>query len=108
MPQDILYDLRSNMCLLLEQNNIAVKYHHHEVGGPGQVEIEVEFGGLREMADKTMLAKYLIRNLAFQQGKTVDFYAQTLFGRAGSGLHVHIHLFKNGEPIFYDANGYSA
>jgi glutamine synthetase len=107
LPQDILYDLRSNMCLLLEQNHIAVKYHHHEVGGPGQAEIEMEFGGLREMADKTMLAKYLIRNLAFQQGKTVTFMPKPLFGEAGSGLHVHIHLFKNGQPIFYDANGYS-
>ncbi len=53
------------MCLLMEENNIPVKYHHPEVGGPGQIEIEVEFGGMREMADRTMLTKYLIKNLAF-------------------------------------------
>lgn len=106
-PQDILYDLRSRMCLLMEENNIPVKYHHHEVGGPGQIEIEVEFGGMREMADKTMLAKYLIKNLAFQEGKTVTFMPKPLYGEAGNGLHVHMHLFKNGEPLFYDENGYS-
>lgn len=107
-PQDILYDLRSRMCLLMEENNIPVKYHHHEVGGPGQVEIEVEFGSMREMADKTMLAKYLIKNMAFQEGKTATFMPKPLFGEAGNGLHVHMHLFKNGEPIFYDETGYSS
>lgn len=106
-PMDILYDLRSRMCVLLEENNIPVKYHHHEVGGPGQVEIEVEFGPMREMADKTMLAKYLIKNLAFEEGKTVTFMPKPLFGDAGNGLHVHMHLFKNGEPLFYDEAGYS-
>lgn len=106
-PQDVLYDLRSRMSMLLEQNGIPVKYHHHEVGGPGQIEIEVEFGPMREMADKTMLAKYLIKNLAFQEGKTVTFMPKPLYGEAGSGLHVHIHLFKEGKPVFYDENGYA-
>lgn len=106
-PQDILYDLRARMCLLMEENNIPVKYHHTEVGGPGQLEIEVEFGGLREMADKTMLTKYLIKNLAFQEGKTATFMPKPVYDEAGNGLHVHMHMFKNGEPIFYDENGYS-
>ena len=106
-PQDILYDLRSRMCVLMEENNIPVKYHHHEVGGPGQIEIEVEFGGLREMADKTMLTKYLVKNLAFQEGKSVTFMPKPLFGEAGNGMHVHMHMFKNKEPIFYDKEGYS-
>ena len=106
-PQDILYDLRSRMCLLMEENDIPVKYHHHEVGGPGQVEIEVEFGTMKDMADKTMLAKYLIKNLAFQEGKTVTFMPKPLYAEAGNGLHVHMHLFKDGAPLFYDENGYS-
>lgn len=106
-PQDILYDLRSRMCVLMEENHIPVKYHHHEVGGPGQIEIEVEFAGMREMADKTMLAKYLIKNLAFHEGKTVTFMPKPLYDEAGNGLHVHMHLFKDGEPLFYDENGYS-
>lgn len=106
-PQDVVYDLRSKMCLMMEENDIPVKYHHHEVGGPGQVEIEVEFAGMREMADKTMLAKYLIKNLAFQEGKTATFMPKPLYGEAGSGLHVHMHLFKNSEPVFYDEKGYA-
>ncbi|MCR4400624.1 MAG: type I glutamate--ammonia ligase [Syntrophomonadaceae bacterium] len=106
-PMDVLYDLRSQMCLLLEERNIPVKYHHHEVGGPGQLEIEIEFGPMREMADKTMLLKYIVQNAAFQAGKTATFMPKPLFGEAGSGLHVHMHLFKEGQPLFYDPNGYS-
>lgn len=106
-PQDILYDLRSRMCLLLEENNVPVKYHHHEVGGPGQIEIEVEFASMRQTADNTMLSKYLIKNLAFQEGKTVTFMPKPLFAEAGNGMHVHMLLFKNGQPLFYDENGYS-
>ncbi len=106
-PMDVLYDLRSRMCMLLEERNVPVKYHHHEVGGPGQLEIEVEFGGMREMADKTMLVKYVVKNAAFAEGKTATFMPKPLLAEAGSGMHVHMHLFKDGQPLFYDANGYS-
>lgn len=106
-PQDVLFDLRARMCLLLEENDIPVKYHHHEVGGPGQLEIEVEFGTMKDMADKTMLAKYLIKNLAFQEGKTATFMPKPLYAEAGNGLHVHMHLFKDGKPIFFEKGGYS-
>ncbi len=106
-PFDILYNLRSEMCVLMEERGVKVKYHHHEVAGPGQVEIEVEFGSMREMADKTMLTKYIVRNAAFQAGKTATFMPKPLAGEAGNGLHVHMHLFKNGEPIFFDEKGYS-
>lgn len=106
-PFDILYDLRSQMCLLLEERGIPVKYHHHEVGGPGQLEIEVEPGPMRDMADKTMLIKYIVKNAAFAAGKTATFMPKPLYGEAGSGLHVHMHLFKNGKPLFYDEKGYS-
>lgn len=106
-PFDLIYNLRSEMCCLMEERGVNVKYHHHEVAGPGQVEIEVEFGSMKEMADKTMLTKYIVRNAAFMSGKTATFMPKPLYGEAGNGLHVHMHLFKNGEPIFYDANGYS-
>ncbi len=106
-PFDVLYNLRSEMCMLLEERNVKVKYHHHEVGGSGQLEIEVEFGNLKEMADKTMLVKYIVHNAAFAAGKTATFMPKPVLGEAGSGLHVHMHLFKNGEPLFYDEKGYS-
>ena len=54
-PQDIGFDLRNQMCLALEDWGVKVKYHHHEVGGPGQMEIEVELGDLVSMADNTCL-----------------------------------------------------
>ncbi|MCL2437030.1 MAG: type I glutamate--ammonia ligase [Clostridiales bacterium] len=106
-PMDVLCDLRSRISLLMEERGIQVKYHHHEVGGPGQVEIEVERGSLCEMADKTMMTKYLIKNCAVEEGKTATFLPKPIYGEAGSGLHVHMHLFKEGKPVFYDENGYS-
>ena len=57
-PHDMLNDMRSEMCLLLQKCGVEIKYHHHEVGGAGQMEIEVESGPMLEMADKTMLIKY--------------------------------------------------
>ena len=106
-PMDVLCDLRGRIALLMEERGIKVKYHHHEVGGPGQLEIEVERGGLCEMADKTMLAKYIIKNAAVAEGKTATFMPKPIYGEAGNGMHVHIHLFKEGKPLFYDAAGYS-
>ncbi|TYQ16656.1 UNVERIFIED_CONTAM: glutamine synthetase [Acetivibrio alkalicellulosi] len=106
-PMDLLYDFRSKLCMELEERQVSVKYHHHEVGGPGQLEVEVEFGGIREMADKTMLIKYITKNAAFKEGKTATFMPKPIFAEAGSGMHVHMHMFKEGNPIFYDENGYS-
>jgi glutamine synthetase len=106
-PLDKLDGFRSKVSLLMENYGIAVKYHHHEVAGPGQVEIEVEFGTICEMADKTMLTKYILKNAAVAEGKTVTFMPKPIYGEAGSGLHVHMHLFKDGKPLFYDSNGYS-
>jgi len=106
-PIDRLSGFRSKATMLMEAEGILVKYHHHEVGGPGQVEIEVEFGGMREMADKTMMTKYILKNAAIAEGKTVTFLPKPIYGEAGSGLHVHMHLFKEGKPLFYDPNGYS-
>ena len=107
LPMDICNDLRSRMCLAMEDWGIKVKYHHHEVGGNGQMEIEVELGEMLKLADDTMAAKYVIRNEAVQAGKTATFMPKPLAGEAGSGMHVHMLLFKDGEPIFYDPDGYA-
>lgn len=106
-PQDVTFDLRNEICAKMADWGVKVKYHHHEVGGPGQLEIEVEPEGLTEMADKTMIAKYLIKNCAVRAGKTATFMPKPLYGEAGSGMHVHIWLWKDGKPLFYDENGYS-
>ena len=106
-PLDTLSGFRSRVTMMMENEGIGVKYHHHEVAGAGQIEIEVEFGGMREMADKTMLSKYIIKNAAIAEGKSVTFMPKPLFGEAGNGMHVHMHLFKDGKPLFYDENGYA-
>lgn len=107
LPMDLSYDLRSEMCLLLQERGVQIKYHHTEVGGPGQQELEVESGPMREMADKTMLIKYIVKNTCFNAGKSATFMPKPLHGEAGNGMHVHMQLFKEGKPIFYDAQGYS-
>ncbi|HBT94885.1 MAG TPA: glutamine synthetase, partial [Coriobacteriia bacterium] len=107
LPMDRLSGFRSRLTILMEKQGIAVKYHHHEVGGPGQLEVEVEMGGMLEMSDKTMMTKYLVKNLAFAEGKTATFMPKPIYAEAGNGMHVHMHLFKEGKPLFYDENGYS-
>ena len=107
LPQDVNQDLRNRMCLLMEEWGVKVKYHHPEVGGCGQMEIEVELGEMTQMADNTMVAKYIIKNAAAEEGCTATFMPKPVAGEAGSGMHVHMHLFKDGEPIFYDENNYA-
>ncbi|MCL2125256.1 MAG: type I glutamate--ammonia ligase [Oscillospiraceae bacterium] len=106
-PMDRLAGFRSRVSLLMEARGIGVKYHHHEVGGPGQIEIEVEPGGLLDMADKTMMTKYIVKNAAVSEGKTATFMPKPVYDEAGNGLHMHMQLFKGGKPLFYDPNGYS-
>ncbi|MEW6724329.1 MAG: type I glutamate--ammonia ligase [Bacillota bacterium] len=107
LPHDNSSDLRSEMTLTLERMGVSMKYHHHEVGGPGQMELEVEPGPMKEMADKTVLIKYVVKNLALVHGRTATFMPKPLFGEAGNGMHVHMQLFKEGRPLFYDSAGYA-
>ncbi|MCK4258264.1 MAG: type I glutamate--ammonia ligase [Halanaerobiales bacterium] len=106
-PMDILHNLRNEMTIELEKAGIDVKYHHHEVGGPGQLEIELEFETPKLMADKSMLLKYILQNVAVRNGKTLTFMPKPIFGEAGNGMHVHMYLTKDGKNIFSDPNGYS-
>ena len=106
-PHDRLSGFRSRVAILMEKQGISVKYHHHEVGGPGQIEIETMFGTMLEMADKTMMTKYLVKNAAIAENRTATFMPKPIFAEAGNGMHVHILLFKDGKPLFYDEKGYS-
>jgi glutamine synthetase len=100
-PLDRFHDLRSAICEMLEGSGVRVKYHHHEVGGSGQNEIELGFETLGLAADQNIWIKYVIRNLAQKSGKYATFMPKPLFGEAGSGLHVHQYLYKNGKSQFY-------
>ena len=106
-PLDRTYECRSEMCLHMEEAGIPIKYHHPEVGGAGQFEVEPKLGEMSKMADASMMIKYIIRNTALKYGKTATFMPKPVYGEAGSGMHVHMLLLKNGEPVFSDDNGYS-
>ncbi|MDO5574596.1 MAG: type I glutamate--ammonia ligase [bacterium] len=106
-PLDVTYECRSEMCLEIEKAGIAVKYHHPEVGAAGQFEIEPMLGRMSDMADATMMIKYIIHNVAAKHGMTATFMPKPVYGEAGSGMHVHMLLLKDGEPVFSDDNGYS-
>lgn len=107
IPYDSSFNLRNVMVRTLEENGIPVKYHHSENGGPGQVEIEVEFSTLKDIADRTQKLKYILKNTAIKNGKTITFMPKPFFGECGSGMHVHFQMFNKGKPIFYDKKGYS-
>lgn len=102
-PRDKLNDLRSAMLLAIEAAGIEGHYHHHEVGAPGQVEIEVGLGPLMHMADGVMKMKYLIRNMADRAGMTTTFMPKPMFGEAGNGMHVHQYVAQEGKSLFWDA-----
>jgi glutamine synthetase len=94
------------MSLYLQAMGVPVKYHHHEVGGPGQCEIETPMTGLLEAGDMTMIVKYVTKMVAHRQGQTVTFMPKPIYGEAGSGMHFHQHLFKDGRNVFHDPDGY--
>ncbi|MEE0265614.1 MAG: type I glutamate--ammonia ligase [Acutalibacteraceae bacterium] len=106
-PFDVSYEARSEMCLLMEEAGIAINYHHPEVGAAGQFEIEPKLGEMSKMADATMMIKYIIHNVAKKYGKTATLMPKPVMGEAGNGMHVHMLLLKDGEPVFSDDNGYS-
>ena len=96
-PNDTLSDLRATMVIALEALGIRTESHHHEVGGPGQGEIDLHFLPLLEMADALQLHKYVVKNTAKQAGKAATFLPKPIFEENGSGMHVHQSLWKNGE-----------
>ena len=106
-PFDPTYECRSEMCLLMEEAGIPIKYHHPEVGAAGQFEIEPKLGQMSKMADATMMIKYIIRNTALKHGLSATLMPKPVYGEAGNGMHVHMLLLKDGQPVFSDDNGYS-
>ena len=104
-PMDRIYNLRSQICSMLADVGIELKYHHHEVGGGGQHEIEVKFAPMSRMADQSMLVKYIVKNEAFRHAKSATFMPKPLFNEPGSGLHVHQYLANSKGSLFFDKNG---
>ena len=99
-PVDALHDIRSAMCLAMEEMGVVVEVHHHEVATAGQCEIGTRFDSLVKRADATQNMKYAIWNVAKSYGKTVTFMPKPLVGDNGSGMHVHQSLAKGGRNLF--------
>ncbi|MBQ9103636.1 MAG: type I glutamate--ammonia ligase [Clostridia bacterium] len=106
-PFDTSYECRSEMCLHMKDAGIDINYHHPEVAASGQFEIEPQLGKMSKMADATMMIKYIIHNTALKYGKSATFMPKPIYGEAGSGMHVHMLLLKDGKPVFADDSGYA-
>ena len=99
-PVDSLHDIRSAMCLALEEMGVETEVHHHEVGTAGQCEIGTRFNSLVRKADEVQIMKHVVHNVAHGYGKTATFMPKPLVNDNGNGMHVHQSLFKDGKNLF--------
>lgn len=99
-PTDTYHDLRGEMVHEMLKVGLRVEAHHHEVATAGQCEIDMRFAPLLQMGDQMMWYKYIIKNVAKRQGKTVTFMPKPIFEDNGSGMHVHFSLWQNDKPLF--------
>jgi glutamine synthetase len=99
-PTDTYSDLRTEMVKEMKKLGLKVEAHHHEVATAGQSEIDMQYAELSKMADQFMWYKYIIKNVALRNGKTVTFMPKPIFEDNGSGMHVHFSIWKNGTNLF--------
>jgi glutamine synthetase len=99
-PTDKFQDLRTEMMMVLQGLGIDVECQHHEVATAGQAEIDMRFKPLVQMADQLMWFKYVLKNTAYRAGHTVTFMPKPLFEDNGSGMHIHISIWRGDEPLF--------
>ena len=99
-PTDAQQDIRTEMCLIMEQVGLSIERQHHEVATAGQAEIDIRFAPMLKMADQLMWFKYVIKNVARKHGKTATFMPKPLFNDNGSGMHTHMSIWKGGKPLF--------
>ena len=105
-PMDSHQDLRSAMVKTMLQIGVDAELHHHEVGTAGQAEIDIRFTTLTAMADSLMKYKYVTKNEARRHNKTVTFMPKPIFMDNGSGMHVHLSLWKGSKNLFFESGRY--
>jgi len=106
-PHDSLQDIRSRIALKMVEAGIPVEVHHHEVATAGQCEMDIRFDTLVTTADRCLLYKYIVKNMALKFGLTATFMPKPLFSDNGSGMHTHQSLWKNNKNLFYSDKGYA-
>jgi glutamine synthetase len=106
-PKDRFHNLRNEIVAHLEKIGVPVKYHHHEVGSAGQMEIETSMMGMQQSGDAILMIKYVTKMAAQGNNKAATFMPKPLYGEAGSGMHFHQKLLKDGDNLFYDPEGYA-
>ena len=99
-PSDSQQDIRTEMVMILESLGISIEAQHHEVATGGQGEIDMRFAPLVKMGDNLMWFKYILKNVANRHGKTVTFMPKPLYQDNGTGMHTHISIWKDGNPVF--------
>jgi glutamine synthetase len=99
-PMDKFQDLRTEMILTLENLGIETEAQHHEVATAGQAEIDMRFKPLLQMSDQLMWFKYVLKNVAYRHNHTVTFMPKPLFEDNGTGMHTHISIWKENQPLF--------
>jgi glutamine synthetase len=106
-PHDSYQDIRSEMIIEMAKAGIPVEKQHHEVATAGQAEIDFRYGSLVETADRVMMYKYIVKNVARRHGKVATFMPKPLYGDNGSGMHTHQSIFKAGKNLMSDPKGYA-
>ncbi|MCC5899040.1 MAG: type I glutamate--ammonia ligase [Phormidium sp. BM_Day4_Bin.17] len=103
-PSDTLQDIRTEMLLTMGRCGVPIEKHHHEVGTAGQCELGIRFTDLISAADNVMTYKYVVKNVARKYGKSATFMPKPIFNDNGSGMHTHMSIWKDGQPLFFGDN----
>ena len=98
---DVASDLRRETISVLETMGIPVEYSFHE-DSPSQHEIDLRYTDAMSMADQVMTFRLVVRELALERGRFASFMPKPLEGMQGSGMHLHLSLFRNDENAFHD------
>ncbi|MBW4658526.1 MAG: type I glutamate--ammonia ligase [Drouetiella hepatica Uher 2000/2452] len=99
-PSDMLQDIRTEMLLTMARCGVPIEKHHHEVAGGGQCELGIRFSDLVHAADYVMTYKYVVKNVARKYGKTATFMPKPIHDDNGTGMHSHMSIWKDGQPLF--------